>query len=262
LEELHAQPQAPSSSKSDITQGRNQQYVVPKPNLQSDDRGSSVQRDNRHIHSSKYFVQIQEDQKLALAQINEPEPLDTTASTQPIINEPIGDSFANHAQFFSSLPKEISETEIDVIVSGNTRSYTPTQMIQTGLHLSDLIQKSLSSSKFNGSVFLETYLIGSQLSQKLLSQNPTSNKSIFDLDEDSRQLVLDAIHDDAEYFISMSTPDSYLTFQMLPIGIRYWFTSYSKVIMKDDFSTENHDALLKSFISGMLYVVFQARSIG
>jgi hypothetical protein len=207
-------------------------------------------------------VQIQEDQKLALAQINEPEPLDTTASTQPIINEPIGDSFANHAQFFSSLPKEISETEIDVIVSGNTRSYTPTQMIQTGLHLSDLIQKSLSSSKFNGSVFLETYLIGSQLSQKLLSQNPTSNKSIFDLDEDSRQLVLDAIHDDAEYFISMSTPDSYLTFQMLPIGIRYWFTSYSKVIMKDDFSTENHDALLKSFISGMLYVVFQARSIG
>ena len=229
LDELPAKPHATTTRKHGNFQVGNQQYGQQKSDSPSVNK-------NSHI------------------------PTESVLATQPIANESINDSFANHVELFTSLPKDISENEIDLIVSTSTRSYAPTQLVQTGLHLSDLIQKSLLGSTFNGSVFLDTYLIGSQLSQNLLSQNPVPNESIFDIDEHSRQIVLDAVHDDAEYFFSMNQPDIFLTFQTLPIGIRFWFTTYTKVIMKDEFSTENHDALLKAFLSGMLYVAFQSKS--
>ena len=231
MEELHAQPHSPTTQNHRNPQVGNQQYGLQKSDFPSVDKNSQIATER-------------------------------DSAAQLVVNESIGDSFANHVELFTSLPNDISENEIDLIVSTSARSYAPTQLVQTGLHLSDLIQKSRLRSTINGSVFLETYLIGTQLCQNLLSQNPVPAESIFDIDEYSRQIVLDAVHDDAEYFFSMNQPDIYLTFQTLPIGIRFWFTTYTKVIMKDEFSTENHDVLLKAFLSGMLYVAFQSKSSG
>ena len=231
LDELLAKPHSPTTQNHRNPQVGNQQYGLQKSDFPSVDKNSQIATER-------------------------------DSAAQLVVNESIGDSFANHVELFTSLPNDISENEIDLIVSTSARSYAPTQLVQTGLHLSDLIQKSRLRSTINGSVFLETYLIGTQLCQNLLSQNPVPAESIFDIDEYSRQIVLDAVHDDAEYFFSMNQPDIYLTFQTLPIGIRFWFTTYTKVIMKDEFSTENHDVLLKAFLSGMLYVAFQSKSSG